>query len=259
MLIACLIALIAAPVPEGAKWVTLKGQVVWPADKPLPEAKEINLANAPDGAYALRGGPIFDEPFRVHGTTRGIKDIIVWIRPDNDKLNPQAPFPKDAIHPDLVKPKPVTHTITTEYCRYDRRGLAARVGDTIEFVNTGHVADNVKFNSTDNEMFNVLLPPERSHASMPLKAERLPVWYQSNIHPWMKGHARVFDHPYYAITDDKGRFEIKNVPAGKWRIVYWSERGWHLGRDGNRGLPLDVKGGPTLTLAPVEFVPPEEK
>ena len=33
----------------------------------------------------------------------------------------------------------------------------------------------------------------------------------------------VLDNPYFAVTDDKGNFEIKNVPAGTQKVVAWQE------------------------------------
>ena len=72
----------------------------------------------------------------------------------------------------------------------------------------------------------------------PLKAETPPIPFKCDIHPWMKGYVRVFDHPYFAVTDEDGKFEIKNAPAGKWRIVYWHENGFHKGREGAVGFPV---------------------
>ena len=33
----------------------------------------------------------------------------------------------------------------------------------------------------------------------------------------------VFNHPYFAVTDAKGYFEIKNAPAGTQKVVVWQE------------------------------------
>ena len=33
----------------------------------------------------------------------------------------------------------------------------------------------------------------------------------------------VLDNPYFAVTDDKGNFEIKNAPAGTQKVVVWQE------------------------------------
>ncbi|QVL32631.1 hypothetical protein KIH39_01555 [Telmatocola sphagniphila] len=36
---------------------------------------------------------------------------------------------------------------------------------------------------------------------------------------WAGCRAYVFDHPWFAVTDDQGNFEIKNIPLGKHEIV----------------------------------------
>ena len=33
----------------------------------------------------------------------------------------------------------------------------------------------------------------------------------------------VLDNPYITVTDEKGNFEIKNVPAGTQKVVVWQE------------------------------------
>lgn len=38
---------------------------------------------------------------------------------------------------------------------------------------------------------------------------------------WMHAYLFVCEHPYCAITDSKGRFEIKNVPPGDYELATW--------------------------------------
>ena len=33
----------------------------------------------------------------------------------------------------------------------------------------------------------------------------------------------VLDHPYFAVTDAKGYYEIPNAPAGTQKVVVWQE------------------------------------
>ncbi len=42
-------------------------------------------------------------------------------------------------------------------------------------------------------------------------------------HPWERGFRVVVPHPYYAKTNEKGEFEIDNVPAGTYEVTVWSE------------------------------------
>jgi hypothetical protein len=72
----------------------------------------------------------------------------------------------------------------------------------------------------------------------------------------MTGYVRVFDHPYYAVTDDDGNFEIKNAPAGKYRIVYWHENGVRGGAQGRAGEEVEIalpQGAKTMDLKPADF------
>ncbi len=46
-------------------------------------------------------------------------------------------------------------------------------------------------------------------------------------HVWMNAEMMVVNHPYYAVTDESGRFEFTGVPAGTYQIVAWHE-GWNL-------------------------------
>ena len=39
----------------------------------------------------------------------------------------------------------------------------------------------------------------------------------------MTAYWHVLDHPYFAVTNEKGEFEIKNVPAGTQKVVVWQE------------------------------------
>jgi hypothetical protein len=46
-------------------------------------------------------------------------------------------------------------------------------------------------------------------------------------HVWMNAEMMVVQHPYYAVTDESGRFEFTGVPPGTYQIVAWHE-GWGL-------------------------------
>ncbi|MER3424069.1 MAG: hypothetical protein C4293_13410 [Nitrospiraceae bacterium] len=44
-----------------------------------------------------------------------------------------------------------------------------------------------------------------------------------DAHPFMHGAIHVFNHPYFAVTDSTGRFELNQVPPGKYRLKIWHE------------------------------------
>jgi hypothetical protein len=46
-------------------------------------------------------------------------------------------------------------------------------------------------------------------------------------HTWMNAEMFVVTHPYYAVTDESGKFELSDVPPGEYEIVAWHE-GWKV-------------------------------
>lgn len=45
-----------------------------------------------------------------------------------------------------------------------------------------------------------------------------------DVHTWMEAWIGVLDHPYYAVTDAAGKFEIKGLPPGTYEIEIWHEK-----------------------------------
>jgi hypothetical protein len=46
-------------------------------------------------------------------------------------------------------------------------------------------------------------------------------------HLWMNAEMFVVPHPYFAVTDESGTFELSDVPPGEYQIVAWHE-GWRV-------------------------------
>ena len=46
-----------------------------------------------------------------------------------------------------------------------------------------------------------------------------------DIHSHMSAYILVFNHPFFAVTDDDGRYSIPGVPPGTYTLVVWSELG----------------------------------
>ncbi len=44
-----------------------------------------------------------------------------------------------------------------------------------------------------------------------------------DAHSWMRAYVYSSKHPYVAITDEKGNFEIKDLPPGKYKVKFWHE------------------------------------
>ena len=242
------------------KYVTIKGQVKWNGEK-APAAAPIDFKANPDEKECCKNvkGGLLSSEFEVDPKTFGVKAVIVWLRPDDDDR--EKPFPTDKIHPDLAKAKSVQRVIDQPDCQFEPRVLAARAGDTLVVKNSAKIGHNINFIGNSPAMtFNVIIPAGGEHSlKAPLEADRRLCAFKCDIHGWMKGAVRVFDHPYFATTDKDGKFEIVDAPVGKWRIVYWHEGGFHKGVKGFLGFPIEVKGDKkTLQLEAIKLeLPPK--
>jgi hypothetical protein len=79
----------------------------------------------------------------------------------------------------------------------------------------------------------------------------------SSIHPWMRSFGRVFDHPYFAVTNEKGEFTIPKAPVGKLRLFVWHpDAGFRGGVKGKEGEMIEVRPRGTdagvLEIKPVD-------
>jgi hypothetical protein len=249
-------ALIAALVTVSAvsaddKWVSVKGQVVFPANLPIPKREALNVTQDKD--HCLSKGDILDESMIVNPKQRGIKNVVVWLRPD-DATNAKAKFTDAQIDPADKKRKSVEIVISQPCCMFVDRITIARTGDTILVKNPAPVPHNFFWSSMENGEFNVTVP-KMDQWKMPaaIVAESPPIQYKCTIHGWMTGYVKVFEHPYYAVTDENGNFEIKNAPVGKFRIVAWHENtGFKGGAKGRFGDVITI-ATPATELKPIDF------
>jgi len=225
------------------KWANIRGSVTYPGappkQDPIVPGVDKNVC-AKDQAAGL-----LEEDFIINAKNKGLKNVFVWIRPIAAEKDDK--FPKDKIHPDLVKPAKPTVEIDQPCCRFIPHVLGAREGQKISIKNSAPVAHNAKWSSKNNGDINPLLPaggvfnkPEE------LVFEPGEIVLQCNIHGWMKASVRVFDHPYFAITDEDGNFEIMNAPVGKFSLyVHHNASGWLGGAAGRKGQPIEIKKGGT--------------
>jgi hypothetical protein len=67
----------------------------------------------------------------------------------------------------------------------------------------------------------------------------------ANGHEWMAAYIAVLPHPWAALTDENGRFTLRNVPAGTQKIYAWHEVLGTLTREvrlnGSRAATVDFE------------------
>lgn len=99
-------------------------------------------------------------------------------------------------------------------------------GTTVQFPNNDAVFHNV-FAYFDAKKFDLGTYPRGATRSVTFDKTGL-VAILCNIHSEMSAYVMVVDTPYYAMTDSKGRFRIRNVPPGEYTLRAWHESGCTL-------------------------------
>jgi hypothetical protein len=222
-----------APAQNGV-WGTVKGQVVFVGK--VPEAMKINVGMF---QQCLRKGPLVDETWVVNPKNQGVRWVFVWLAPEKkgDTLK---------IHPKLQPIKDKEVIMDQPCCQFEPRVLGLRQGQVLVFKNTDQIPHNVNYVSIRNPSNNVLVPPGGELKEANFKADRLPTTVKCDIHGWMRGYVRIYDHPYFSVTDADGKFELKDAPAGKHRLITWHETGW--GQGGAEGIEVIIQGGATTDV-----------
>lgn len=164
---------------------------------------------------------------RIDPETRALADAVVFLA-DGNKL----PLPADA--PPAVDPggtgKPTKATakgvavqavMDQKDHEFTPRIVAIRAGAGVRFKNSDVANHNVHGHGLDTKnQFNVFTGGGGSHVQR-FRAEKghRPIRIGCDIHPWMQGWVFVFEHPWFAITNEAGEFELADVPVGRHRLT----------------------------------------
>lgn len=112
-----------------------------------------------------------------------------------------------------------------KHCRYIPHILLVAQNDTLSMVSSDATLHTIHMDGAAT--FNLPFPfPDR------VNTRTMPTPGLVNLrcnggHVWMNAEMFVVPHPYYAVTDENGSFELTNVPPGTYQIVAWHE-GWNL-------------------------------
>lgn len=219
----------------GADWGTLKGRLVFDGDAGEPEAINVNK----DVEFCSKHDPK-DERLVV-GEDGGLGNAFVYVYVKKGK--------SVDIHPDLEKPADEAAVLDNKGCRFEPHAMTLRTGQKLEIRNSDSIAHNTNAGALlANSGFNETIPQDRPLVKQFDNRESFPSEFACNIHPWMKSYVLVRDNPYMAVTDKDGKFEIKNLPAGKHEFIFWHGPGGVMKNLKVGGTKTSRKGRAKLTI-----------
>jgi plastocyanin len=121
-------------------------------------------------------------------------------------------------------------TIDQKGCWFGPRVLGIRPGQTLRVTNSDPVSHNIHPEPKFSREWNQNQPPESPALERRFLKPEVMVPVRCNIHRWMRAWIGVVDHPYFAVTQADGKFELRDVPPGRYVIEAWHERFGRLER-----------------------------
>ena len=148
----------------------------------------------PDEAVVVTKGKVRDVLVRISNGTTGSHDA------------PKAPV-----------------VIDQRDCAYIPRVAGIMTGQKVVVKNSDGTFHNVWGQLAGKDMFNKPQGPKAADLTVDPSAAKPGdvVELKCGVHAWMHGYIAVQDSPYFAVTDEAGKFEIKDLPVGTYTLEAW--------------------------------------
>jgi plastocyanin len=196
---------LAAPRPDVSAAGSLSGVVKFQGTPPKPV--RIDMSADPNCEKA-HSSPATTEDYVV-GAGGTLENVVVYV--------------SDGLAGRTFDPPAQPATIEQKGCQYKPHVVALQANQKLDVVNSDATTHNIHPSPNNNREWNKTQPH-----GMPIEEtfarEEIAIPVKCNVHPWMRGYIAVFKHPYFAVTDKAGAFELKNLPPGNYTITAWHEK-----------------------------------
>mgnify|MGYP003577071653 FL=1 len=154
------------------------------------------------------GDTLPNETYLV-GSDNALKNVVVFIETTSSTVvgNPQK-----------------ENILNNTGCRYSPRILAMQKGEKLKVKNNDPKLHIPHSYHEERTVFNLSLPFRGTTIDATSRIRHAGVLkVVCDTHAWMLAYIHVFDHPYFAVTDERGAFSISNLPAGTYILNAWHE------------------------------------
>jgi hypothetical protein len=190
--------------PQTAGAIT--GRIQFKGKRPAPKA--IDMSEEPACVEAHKG-KAYDESLVVN--KRGdLANAFVYIKSGLDGKT--FPIPAEPV------------TIDQKGCWFRPRVMGIQVGQTLQVINSDPVTHNIHPMAEVNRAWNHSQGAGDPPIARKFIKPEIMIPVKCNIHSWMHAFIGVLDHPYFAVSQDDGKFEIRNLPPGTYTIAVWQEK-----------------------------------
>ncbi len=183
---------------------TLSGRVNF--DGNPPSQKTIKMDSDPVCGSSHKD-PVYKQSFIINKEGY-LKNVIVYLK--DIKYEGKAPEAQAVLD--------------QNGCMYSPHVQGMMVGQDLLIKNSDATLHNIHGLPKINPSFNFAMPKVVKEKAIKMaKAENF-IKIKCDVHSWMKAYISVFDHPYFAVTDDSGYYQINNIPPGDYEVIAWQEK-----------------------------------
>lgn len=176
----------------------------------------------------------------VMGAGNGVANVFIYLQ----KVPKGTPKPEVTDTPVIFDQK---------NCRFLPHCLVVPVGQTVKVLSDDSIGHNTHTNPKRSTGVSQAVEGGDRVGKLEFAykaAEREPCRVTCDFHSWMIAWHLPLDHPYVALTDADGNFEINDLPAGNHVFTVWHEAA--KGKFVNRKLKIKVAAG-QITTQEIEY------
>jgi plastocyanin len=186
---------------------TVTGKINFKGAKPsIPAIK----MNADKKCLTLHGGKDVASEQVVVNPNNTLRYVFVYVK--SGLQGKKYPAPKDKI------------VIDQKGCMYTPHVFGMMAGQPLEVVNDDPFMHNIHALPKNSATFNIGQPKKGMKNTKTFDKPEVMVKIKCDVHNWMSAYIGVLDHPFFAVSDEKGNFTIKDLPAGDYEIEAWHEK-----------------------------------
>ncbi len=183
----------------------IKGKAIFEGEPPAEQP--IRMSGDPKCEMIHKDETMMTTHFVV-GPDKGIQWVFVYLK---EGVTGEFPAPSEPVVLDQVG------------CQYSPHVFGIQVGRPLTLRNSDPLLHNVHIIPKENKEANIGMPLVGDLTHVFEKPEVM-ITIKCDIHNWMYAYAGVLPHPFFATTGPDGLFEIKNVPAGNYKLAFWHRR-----------------------------------
>jgi plastocyanin len=202
------------------------------APKGPEAATKVDESQAGDisGKVMLEGKPGPNDPIKMNADPVCVREgganatQEYFVVGDGGTLGNVFVYVKDGLGNRTFNTPTEPAVIDQKGCRYHPHVFGIMVGQPLEIVNSDPTLHNIHALPKSNSEFNTAEPVKGMKVNHSFTAKEVMVPFKCDVHGWMNAYVGVLDHPYYAVSGQDGKFDIKTLPAGTYTIEAWHEK-----------------------------------